>query len=87
MQNVLANALMSGDADGSKDASCRPETLGRGDVLLLASDGLHGYVSDAAIRTALLRQRPSRELCAALVGLAYVAGAPDNVTVLCVARR
>jgi len=85
--NVLSNVLMSGDVDGSKDATRRPERLAPGDVLLLTSDGLHGYVSDASIRSAFLRHRTARDLCTALVGLAYVAGAPDNVTVLAVRRR
>lgn len=87
MQNVLANALMAGEPSGADDAARAPEALLSGDVLLLTSDGLHGYVDDAAIRSAFLRTRSPRETCEALVGLAYAAKAPDNVTVLVIRRR
>lgn len=87
LQHVLSNALMAGEANGADDESRGPEVMQRGDVLLLATDGLHGYVKDSEIRHALLRSRAAREVCEAMVGLAYAAKAPDNVTVLCIVRR
>lgn len=52
-----------------------------GDVFVLCSDGLSGQVADAEIGL-LAGTLPPREAAAALVGLALVRGAPDNVTVI-----
>jgi len=54
-----------------------------GDRYLLATDGLHGYVNDEAIDTAMRGNSP--EACVrALTEAAVDAGAPDNVTVVVV---
>ena len=54
-------------------------TLQPGGVLLLCSDGLHDYVDDDAIATALAAVP---EIAARrLLDLALAAGAPDNVTI------
>jgi serine/threonine protein phosphatase PrpC len=50
-----------------------------GDVFLLSSDGLHGYVAEEEIRRLLGRGSPERAL-GELVDLTLAAGAPDNVT-------
>jgi len=50
-----------------------------GDVFLICSDGLHGYVEAAEIKRLLGRGSPERALDA-LVALTLEAGAPDNVT-------
>jgi serine/threonine protein phosphatase PrpC len=50
-----------------------------GDVFLLCSDGLHGYVDEGEIKRLLGRGSPERALDA-LVALTLEAGAPDNVT-------
>lgn len=53
----------------------------RGDLLLLCTDGLHGFVSDEKIAEALTEATRSREVALRrLVGLAFEAGAPDNIT-------
>ena len=52
-----------------------------GDTYVLCSDGLSGQVADEEIGT-LAAALPPREAAAALVGLALVRGAPDNVTVI-----
>jgi serine/threonine protein phosphatase PrpC len=52
-----------------------------GDILLLCSDGLHGYVPDAAIQW-MLNSTPSLDEAAAkLVAAANQAGGHDNVSV------
>ena len=51
------------------------------DVFLLCSDGLSGQVADEEIGL-LAGSLPTRDAAAALVGLALVRGAPDNVTVI-----
>jgi serine/threonine protein phosphatase PrpC len=54
-----------------------------GDVFLLCSDGLHGYVEKDVIRRLLGRGSPQRALDE-LVDLTLEAGAPDNVTAIAV---
>ena len=60
------------------DGEVRP-----GDVFLLCSDGLHGYVEHRDIARLLARGSPERA-CDALVELTLANGAPDNVTVVAV---
>jgi len=52
-----------------------------GDVLLLCSDGLHGYVSDAEIQQIVASSASLDQSVAALVGAANAAGGYDNVSV------
>jgi protein phosphatase len=52
-----------------------------GDVLLLSSDGLHGYVSDEAIERIVNTFNDLERAAAALVAAANDAGGLDNVTV------
>lgn len=54
--------------------------LREGDRLLLCSDGLHGPVGDAVMRTILDREDDMVTACEALLAAARAAGAPDNVT-------
>ena len=58
-----------------------PFPVEAGDVYLLCSDGLSGQVADEEIGLLSGTLRPSAA-AAALVGLALVRGAPDNVTVI-----
>ena len=50
-----------------------------GDVFLLSSDGLHGYVDEAEIKRLMGRGSPERALDR-LIALTLDNGAPDNVT-------
>jgi protein phosphatase len=52
-----------------------------GDVLLLCSDGLHGYVSDAEIQQIVASTASLDQTVTALVGAANAAGGYDNVSV------
>jgi serine/threonine protein phosphatase PrpC len=54
-----------------------------GDVFLLCSDGLHGYVARDEIRRLLGRGSPERAL-EDLIEATLAAGAPDNVTAIAV---
>ncbi|HBL32014.1 MAG TPA: hypothetical protein DD490_34765, partial [Acidobacteria bacterium] len=58
-----------------------PFELQDGDLLLLASDGLCGYVEDSAIRAALLLGGDAQDIANRLIGLALEAGGEDNVSV------
>jgi len=54
-----------------------------GDIFLLCSDGLHGFVGEEEIRRLLSRASPE-ETSPALVSVTLERGAPDNVTVITV---
>lgn len=56
------------------------EPAREGDVLLLCSDGLHGYVSDEIIAESISTYPPD-EAAQRLIDLANEAGGPDNITV------
>jgi PPM family protein phosphatase len=58
-----------------------------GDLLLLCSDGLHGYVSDAGIQQAIASAPSLDQAAAALVAAANAAGGYDNVSVQLVRVR
>jgi protein phosphatase len=58
-----------------------PFPVQTGDVFVLCSDGLSGQVDDAEIGLCAAELGPA-DAVAALVGLALVRGAPDNVTVV-----
>jgi serine/threonine protein phosphatase PrpC len=52
-----------------------------GDILLLCTDGLHGYVSDEAMLQTLTRYTDLDRAAAALIAAANAAGGHDNVSV------
>jgi len=54
-----------------------------GDIFLLCSDGLHGYVDQADIARLLAHRSPDRA-SQELIELTLANGAPDNVTVIAV---
>jgi serine/threonine protein phosphatase PrpC len=54
-----------------------------GDIFLLSSDGLHGYVEEKEIAHTLARGSPEQALDD-LVDMTLANGAPDNVTVIAV---
>jgi protein phosphatase len=56
-------------------------SLREGDQILLCSDGLHGYVSDAEIAAILGNQGAPQELAGQLVNLALEKGGEDNITI------
>ncbi len=58
--------------------------LDRGDALLLSSDGLHGLVRDADIRTSLATYPEPARACDDLVERALAAGGDDNISVVLV---
>jgi protein phosphatase len=58
-----------------------PFPVTSGDVFLLCSDGLSGQMSDEEIGLLTAELEPT-EAVPALIGLALVRGAPDNVTVI-----
>jgi len=59
------------------------ENIRPGDVFLVCSDGLHGYVDEADITRLIGRGSPERA-SEELVELTLANGAPDNVTVIAI---
>jgi serine/threonine protein phosphatase PrpC len=78
LSHILTRAVGIGEEVGidRADGEVRP-----GDVFLLCSDGLHGYVDQRDIARALARGPPERTT-EELVELTLASGAPDNVTVV-----
>lgn len=59
------------------------DAIAPGDVFLLCSDGLHGFVGEDEIARLVSQPQPDR-IADALVTLTLERGAPDNVTVIAV---
>lgn len=80
MSHILSRAVGVREAFDidQVDGEVRP-----GDVFLLCSDGLHGYVEKDVIRRLLGRGSPQRALDE-LIELTLAAGAPDNVTAIAI---
>jgi len=60
------------------------ETVRDGDRLLLCSDGLHGYVTEAEIEREVLNQNEPGATAQKLIEMANENGGPDNITALVV---
>jgi PPM family protein phosphatase len=79
-KNVLTRALGMPSSDVAADFSNQPISLSPGDVLVLATDGLHGVVSTEEIGHAAQTQSPY-DACRTLVAIAKERGGLDNITV------
>jgi serine/threonine protein phosphatase PrpC len=80
LQHSLARCLGGGFAEPTvPDIRSLPRSAGR---LLLCSDGLCGYVEDAAVEQALRAAASPEVAVHELDALALAVGAPDNVTVI-----
>lgn len=78
-RSVLMRVL--GDVDSSPDIDTEVLETQPGDVWLLCSDGLCGYVEDDDIERILLRRTSLQGAVDALIDKSLSFGAPDNVTV------
>jgi serine/threonine protein phosphatase PrpC len=79
MRHVLARAV---GVQAELQIDAIRDTVAKGDLFLLCSDGLHGVVDDEEIAS-LLRQH-GNAAAPALIGASLEHGAPDNVTVVLV---
>ncbi len=82
-KNVLMQAL--GSEDGVQ-CDVFTQKLGRGDRLILCSDGLSNCVTDQQILEAAAKCKTLESLSKQLIELALEAGAHDNVTVVALSR-
>jgi serine/threonine protein phosphatase PrpC len=60
------------------------ETLRQGDRVLLCSDGLHGYVEEAAISQEVVTQSSAEVAVRDLIDMANANGGPDNISAILV---
>ncbi|HEX8729386.1 MAG TPA: Stp1/IreP family PP2C-type Ser/Thr phosphatase [Ktedonobacterales bacterium] len=60
------------------------ETLQEGDRILLCSDGLHGYVEEAAISQEVVTQSSAETAVHDLIDMANANGGPDNISAIVV---
>lgn len=81
-RSVLMRVL--GDVDSSPDIDTEVLDTRVGDVWLLCSDGLCGYVEDPDIEKILLRRESLQHAVNGLIDKSLAHGAPDNVTVVLV---
>lgn len=79
-KNVLTRALGMASSEVAADFSNQPIPLSPGDVLVLATDGLHGVVSTEEIGHAAQTQSPY-DACRTLVAMAKERGGLDNITI------
>jgi protein phosphatase len=82
MRNVLTQAA---GAESPVDVHITELKLATNDVLLLSSDGLHGVIGDAAIRSILGSSESVEHQVERLVAASKVNGAPDNVSCVLIA--
>ncbi len=66
------------------DPDVQRVSLTSGDRLLLCSDGLSGYVDDAAIHQIVTSSASPQDACQRLIDAANRAGGPDNITAVLV---
>ena len=79
-KNVLTRALGMKSPDMAADFSNQPIPLSPGDVLVMATDGLHGVLSVEEIGHFATTQSPY-DACRTLVDTAKERGGLDNITV------
>jgi protein phosphatase len=78
-RNIILQAL---GPDPRVKVDLTYQSIRRGDVLILCSDGLSGLVRREEFAS-LARQHPEPSaLCSALIDLANARGGPDNITVV-----
>lgn len=78
-RNIILQAL-GPDAKVKVDLS--HQSIRRGDVLVICSDGLSGLVKREEIGEAVAKHRDLAALCSALIDMANERGGPDNITVV-----
>jgi len=79
--NVITRAL---GVEPTVDIDVVEEGVELGDVYLLCTDGLHGFVTEAQIGEILRSTPVLTEACGQLVSLANENGGGDNITVVLV---
>ena len=80
-KNIITRAIGTED---TVTADYFETVLAYGDMLLLCSDGLSNYVSDAEMLAAFQENSEPESFCSRMLSLTYEKGAGDNVTLVSV---
>lgn len=83
-KNIITNAVGAGLPDVSVASRFAPSIAVPGDVFLFCCDGVHGFVSDDEIETALGLDRPPEEIAEHIVKTAIAHNSDDNCTAVVV---
>jgi protein phosphatase len=83
-KNIITNAVGAGLPDVSVASRFASSIAVPGDIFLFCSDGVHGFVSDDEMETALGRDRPLGEIAEHIVKTAIAHNSDDNCTVVLV---
>jgi serine/threonine protein phosphatase PrpC len=78
-RNIILQAL---GPDPRVKVDLTHQSIRRGDVLILCSDGLSGLVRREEFATLARQHNDLSKLCSALIDLANARGGPDNITVV-----
>ena len=78
-RNILYRSL---GTDPTIEVDTSSHSLAPGDILLLCSDGLDGYVEDLELARIVIQEAELARACERLVDLAKERGGRDNITVL-----
>jgi protein phosphatase len=83
-KNIITNAVGAGLPDVSVASRFASSIAVPGDVFLFCCDGVHGFVSDDEIETALSLDKPPREIAEHIVKTAVARDSDDNCTAVVV---
>src|SRR5919202_1663849 len=78
-RNIILQAL---GPDPRVKVDLTYQSIRRGDILILCSDGLSGLVRREEFASLAQQHQDPQALCAALIDLANARGGPDNITVV-----
>jgi serine/threonine protein phosphatase PrpC len=83
-KNIITNAVGAGLPDVSVASRFASSVAVPGDIFLFCSDGVHGFVSDDEMETALGSGRPLPEIAEHIVKTAIANNSDDNCTAVVV---
>ena len=83
-KNIITNAVGAGLPDVSVASRFASSVAVPGDVFLFCCDGVHGFVSDDEMETALGSDRPLEEIAKHIVKTAIAHNSDDNCTAVVV---
>jgi serine/threonine protein phosphatase PrpC len=84
LRNFLTQSVGSKDV---VDVHTTEEEFREGDLFVITSDGVHGFLSEAEIASTVCSGKPPEEIVSTLLQRAKAAGGADNISVILLAPR
>ena len=84
VKNIITNAIGAGMPDIQVASRFSPTLAVAGDLFLMCSDGVHGFVSDDDLEKMLVEKLPLREIAKQIVDFAIANNSDDNCTAMAV---